>query len=408
MAPLAVFSPQIAAGMVLQAFTRNMALVIDGTVLLVISHAYPPDGTGRWVECRYAGSSEPTQGGLYGMLFPPGAAAGAAPGLMHLCATASDNCACTVPGRAVVHANQWRVRSGDNVVEPWSAELGALGAYVTPAAAADGAGAGAGDDEEDEDDEAEEPKFDKLKALKLKKKLLEKKILKSKSPSDRLKYQTTLSEVSKLIRKRGKGKSSKKKKKSHKSKKKKKKVSESESGSSASSSASASSSEVSDDSALFGVASTRGMAPHGLQKIHVKSPGRLYDQAVQGLARNLGVRGGARNPEAAKMWAKYLADVVKSRATEMPAGRLQEMRTLCAALAKGAKGEFAGLLDILAQRFVGLEARATGKGLVASGLELVEPAGEGLATPGQVRVASRELNRVAKLNANIDRLARRP
>ena len=45
------------------------------------------------------------------------------------------------------------------------------------------------------------------------------------------------------------------------------------------------------------------------------------------------VQGGAKNPESAKMWMNYLNDVLRHRATELPVGRLQEMRTLCAALA---------------------------------------------------------------------------
>ena len=62
------------------------------------------------------------------------------------------------------------------------------------------------------------------------------------------------------------------------------------------------------------------------------------------------------------------------------------------------------MLDILAQRFVALEARSTGQEALAPGLEIVEAEGDGLASAGHIRLASSALNRQAKLQANIDRL----
>ena len=81
------------------------------------------------------------------------------------------------------------------------------------------------------------------------------------------------------------------------------------------------------------------------------------------------------------------------------------MRTIAAALAKGAQGQQKALLDILAQRFVALEARATGQTAIA---ELIEDAQVGLVGAAQVRIATNELNRVARQQGNIDRLRRRP
>ena len=106
------------------------------------------------------------------------------------------------------------------------------------------------------------------------------------------------------------------------------------------------------------------------------------------------------------MWINYLNDVLRHRASDLPAGRLQEMRTLSAALGAAAKGQSKTLLDILAQRFVALEARATGQAALAPALELIEPGGEGLASEGQLRVASSELNRAARLQSNIERARR--
>ena len=82
------------------------------------------------------------------------------------------------------------------------------------------------------------------------------------------------------------------------------------------------------------------------------------------------------------------------------------MRTLCAALAAGAHGNTKNLLDILTQRFVALEARSTGQGALAPGLELVESATEGLASSAQMRVATHELNRHARHAAAVARAGR--
>ena len=148
------------------------------------------------------------------------------------------------------------------------------------------------------------------------------------------------------------------------------------------------------------------MEPRGLARVATREPGRLYNSAVAGIAKNLGVRGGAKNPESAKMWMNYLNDVLRHRAQELPSGRLQEMRTLCAALAAGARGNTKNLLDILTQRFVALEARSTGQGALAAGLELVENSTEGLAGSAQMRVASHELNRNARHAAAVARVGR--
>ena len=106
------------------------------------------------------------------------------------------------------------------------------------------------------------------------------------------------------------------------------------------------------------------------------------------------------------MWINYLNDVLKHRASELPAGRVQEMRTLSAALAAGAKGKHKTFLDILARRFIALEARATGQAALEPGMELIEATGEGLAGESQLRLASHELNRAARLQATIDKVCR--
>ena len=104
------------------------------------------------------------------------------------------------------------------------------------------------------------------------------------------------------------------------------------------------------------------------------------------------------------MWMPYLNSVVQAHGGAIPAGRLQEMKTICAALTKGGEGEFRGLMDILAQRLLSLEARTTGQPELAQGLELVDSMGQGLASSNQLHAASRKLLEDSRLQMSIDRL----
>ena len=300
------------------------------------------------------------------------------------------------------------MRRAARIVEPWKEDLLALGAIDDGPVPFVQLGGPLGDGVfETSSSGAEDRKAGKAKTLQLRKKYLKRRARKAKSPSDRLKYQAALLECRGQL-KVSAAKGKKKKKKSKKSRRRKRKKKSSSSGDSDVDDSSDGHSDSSSDASLFGVAPPRGMEPRGLMKIHQQRPGALYDRAVESLGRSLGVRGGAKNPESAKMWANYLTDVVQGRATDLPVGRLQEMRTIAAALAKGAGGDHKSLLDILAQRFVSLEARATGQTSIAPGLELVEDLQTGLASPGQIRIATNELNRTARHQGNIDRLRRRP
>ena len=133
-APALCTSAQFAAGMVLQTLTFGAAGNVDGTALLVISHAYPGDVHGRFLECRYGGASDVHQGPVYAQMFPGWAPAGFAPGIVHVCPCDSSLCQATAPGRAVVHMHRWRVRMAANFVEPWKLDLVALCASVGPPA----------------------------------------------------------------------------------------------------------------------------------------------------------------------------------------------------------------------------------------------------------------------------------
>ena len=62
------------------------------------------------------------------------------------------------------------------------------------------------------------------------------------------------------------------------------------------------------------------------------------------------------------------------------------------------------MLDILAQRFVALEARSTGQEALAPGLEIMEAEGDGWASSGHIRLTSSARNRQAYLREKIDRL----
>ncbi len=141
-------------------------------------------------------------------------------------------------------------------------------------------------------------------------------------------------------------------------------------------------------------------------RTHEKSPGGLYDSAIAEMAKTLGARGGATNPEAARLWAPYSTSVVQGTAKpeDLPAERLQEMRTLCEALTHAGTGKNKQLVDLLVTRFMSLEAKATGQRELSRGLEIVDTRRKGLATPGQLRAATKALRDEAKLKAAADRL----
>ena len=122
-------SPLICPGLVVQLVTRNAMCAVDGSLYMVIARAdTPADNAGRFLECRFAGSSEPVHGPIMEALFPSPAAAGYAYGVLHLCTQQAGNCTARLANRQVVHANQFRLRRASTVVDPWKRDLYALGA----------------------------------------------------------------------------------------------------------------------------------------------------------------------------------------------------------------------------------------------------------------------------------------
>ena len=232
-------SPLICPGLVAQLVTRNAMGAVDGSLYMVIARAdTPADNTGRFLECRFAGSSEPMHGPIMEALFPSPAAAGYAYGVLHLCTQQAGSCTARLANRQVVHANQFRLRRASTVVDPWKRDLYALGAspdapalpgvpvagWTLPPPPGDSTpgGASAADDGWDlsaldmsssNDDDASTSKKAKRKTLKLKAKLLKKKIQKAKSPAERATFAATAEELAKKIRSWKK----KKKKKTRKS-----------------------------------------------------------------------------------------------------------------------------------------------------------------------------------------------
>ncbi len=108
------------------------------------------------------------------------------------------------------------------------------------------------------------------------------------------------------------------------------------------------------------------------------------------------------------MWVVYLNSVVlgTARPEDLPRERLQELRTLAEALQHAGAGRPKHVCDVLTQRFLALEARATGRPEIARGLELVDTGHHGLATPGQLRLANKALLQQARLDQAGGRLRR--
>ena len=396
--PQALRDPQIQVGSIVETVTFDGAGNIDGTALVVISGVYMPDTCGRFLEVRFGGASSPAQSSILGMIFPGASPPGTAMGVLHLCAGPRDGCTVTAPGRHVIHGTHFRLRCRDAITEAWALDLTAIGAptlagvkeELTDLKKIDVESKGSDDDSSGS----------KVDVKTLKKKLLEKKLQNSElAASDRLVLAGQLNEL--------KGSGEKQKKKDAKRRKKEKKKKKDKKSKKRKRSSSTGTSESTDD-ALFGIAPSRKGGPHGLVEVHEKSPGHIYDQALDQMASLMGERGGAKNPEAAKLWIPYLQThiMANARSEDLPGERLQELRTLCDALTKAGAGQYKELVDVLAARVMALEARSTGRRDLAKGLELVDSSRRGLATPGHLRAAKRALRSELELTHGVERRPR--
>ena len=128
-------------------------------------------------------------------------------------------------------------------------------------------------------------------------------------------------------------------------------------------------------------------------KLHEKTPGPVYDPAVEQLAQAMGARGGAKNPENATQWIQYLQSVLQQQCSAQNLGGegYQELKTLAHALNAAGRGDFQSLLDILAQRFLSVEQRALGQPEVSRELELVHRSRGGLSSRAVLQEATRAL-----------------
>ena len=137
-------------------------------------------------------------------------------------------------------------------------------------------------------------------------------------------------------------------------------------------------------------------------KLHEKTPGALYDAAIEQLSVCMGARGGANNPDTATQWVQYLQSVVQQQCTSQNLGkeRYQELKTLAAGLTAAGRGDFKTLMDILSQRFLAVELRALGQPQVSDQLELVPRSRGGLAGPAVIQEATRALRSERVLQAD--------
>ena len=102
--PTVLATPLLCPGIVIQLVTRSPAGAVDGSVYMVVSAVGAPGAAGRFLDCRFAGASEPMHGPILEALFPSPAAAGQAYGCLHLCATDADRCQETTPNRQACSA----------------------------------------------------------------------------------------------------------------------------------------------------------------------------------------------------------------------------------------------------------------------------------------------------------------
>ena len=161
------------------------------------------------------------------------------------------------------------------------------------------------------------------------------------------------------------------------------------------------------DDACFPLAPSRN-GTRGLVTLHEKTPVALYDSAGGQLGESMGARGGggAKNPESTTQWTQYLQSVLQQqcRQENMPAERVQELRTLCEALNLARTGKVRGLCDLLAQLFLAVEQKALGQRNLARGLELVQTRWHGLSSQGTLRQANKAVIAGLKMAAQSERL----
>ena len=149
------------------------------------------------------------------------------------------------------------------------------------------------------------------------------------------------------------------------------------------------------DGGVFGGPPSLASSGNPILTCASEKPGALYKQAALSAARATGARGGG---EAAAQsfattgdqWLSYIRTVLAPQFPQgIPAGAMQELRTLAGSLEHLAKGEMGELGDLLVQRLKELELGLSGNQVAAAAVQRVGLKDQGLTGYKELEMAQR-------------------
>ena len=341
---------RLTPGSFLEVVTHNNVGAPDGTSIFYLEHVSTVTlAQGAFCEACHCGSSNAQRSAEFDQAFLMDPLTRAA---LHLCPQAQTGCQELLAGRPTLHVTQARIRDPRGLLEPWFR----ADARSTPAAGVPGGGANVAQE-----------RINDLKA-----KLSEAKRLNS--PAARLALSAQLAQES----------DSKKRKR----KKRKKDASDG-------------SSSESESGALF----HSGARPEDrgsmatMRDYSQAHPGRLYEQAMAGVASRLGERVGPGFVVNQPRMSAYLQSVICNKHAKIAVPILRELRTLAEAIDELSAGHVASTADLAMQRFKAIEHSLShqGKWHLARALEVIRDEDTLVSVEEEVQAAKAVLKR-AKLD----------
>ena len=342
---------RLAPGKFLEVVTHDSAGTPDGTAIFYLEHVSAITlAHGAFCEACHCGSSNAQRSAEFDQAFLLDPLTRAA---LHLCPQGQGACQELLAGRPTLHVTQARIRDARGLLEPWFRS----DARSTPAAGVPGGGAAS----------AQERITD------LKAKLSEAKRLNS--PAARLALSAQLAQESE----------------SKKRKRKRKKRD-----------ASDGSSSESDSGTLFRAgARPEDRGSQGTMRDYSQAhPGRLYEQAMAGVASRLGERVGPGFVVNQPRMSAYLQSVICNKHQKIAVPILRELRTLAEAIDELSAGHVASTADLAMQRFKAIEHSLShnGQWQLARALEVTRDEDTLVSVEEEVQAAKAVLKR-AQLDA---------
>ncbi|CAK0798868.1 unnamed protein product, partial [Prorocentrum cordatum] len=316
-------------GLAVELPTHEATGAISGTALFEIDEVGVPGAGGQYLTAQFRGASLPAEAMRFDGAFPP--LGGGPAGLLHLCAQGPARCGEPAQaGRAVLHVEWLRLRSTHGLVEPW----------VRPSVfGGRGGGAGRGGPSPIPGGAAAERLAAAAAAHAL----------------------ALGGGASRGVTGRGRRRA------------------RSESGSRSDG----------EGEPRFRDAPSRG---GGVRLLAERQPGALCDEAMQNIARVMGLREGADGSETRPKVVGYLQAIVFGHhpVSQLRVNTVRELQTLATALGQLESGSLPQLSDVLMQRFKVLELSLSGAGWqVASELEIVPDVRPSLASMDEQDLARR-------------------